>query len=216
MGCAPTRIWRQGTLDRGVWHVSINFDTSNETHQGPPDGTQGYLAACYQNIVDTKPSHFFWSRIRNEVESRIENRKKRNGPNRKSNRLTKEKNIHIPCATLNYYLGWLMGCKVYISYEPFYTNNGAAKFNLLYAISDQTDLLYANFVPTSISPTLYGLLYSVVMFLQQRTKDTGTNNPIDQGVDMYSPWSCCCCCRWVGVALKMTSGRPIKIRIIKY
>ena len=23
------------------------------------------------------------------------------------------------------------------------------------------------------------------MFLQQRTKDTGTNNPIDQGVDMY-------------------------------
>ena len=55
-----------------------------------------------------------------------------------------------------------------------------------YAISDQTSLLYANFVPTLISPTLYGLLYSVVMFLQQRTKDTRTNNPIDQGVNMYS------------------------------
>ena len=41
-------------------------------------------------------------------------------------------------------------------------------------------LLCANSVPTSISPTLYGLLYSVVMFLQQRTKDTGTKNPIDQ------------------------------------
>ena len=38
--------------------MSINLDTSNETHQGPPDGTQGYLAACYQKIVDTKPSHF--------------------------------------------------------------------------------------------------------------------------------------------------------------
>ena len=60
------------------------------------------------------------------------------------------------------------------------------KFNLPYAISDQTGLLCTNFVPTLISPTLYGLLYSVVMFLQQRTKDTRTNNPIDQGVNMYS------------------------------
>ena len=60
------------------------------------------------------------------------------------------------------------------------------KFNLPYAISDQTSLLYANFVPTLINPTLYGLLYSVVMLLQQRTKDTRTNNPIDQGVNMYS------------------------------
>ena len=57
------------------------------------------------------------------------------------------------------------------------------KFNLPYAIADQASLLCANFVPTSISPTLYGLLYSVVMFLQQRTKDAGTNNPIDQDVD---------------------------------
>ena len=38
--------------------MSMNLDTSNETHQGPPDGTQGYLAVCYRNIVDTKPSHF--------------------------------------------------------------------------------------------------------------------------------------------------------------
>ena len=60
------------------------------------------------------------------------------------------------------------------------------KFNLPCAISDQTSLLCANVVPTLISPTLYGLLYSVVMFLQQRTKDTRTNNPIDQGVNMYS------------------------------
>ena len=55
-----------------------------------------------------------------------------------------------------------------------------------YAITDQASLLCANYVPTSISPTLYGLLYCVVMFLQQRTKDTGTNNPIDQDVDRYT------------------------------
>ena len=52
------------------------------------------------------------------------------------------------------------------------------KFNLPYVISDQTSLIYANVVPTLISPTLYGLqLYSAVVFLQQRTKDTRTNNP---------------------------------------
>ena len=74
MGCAPKRIWRPGSLDRGVRHMSINLDTSNETHQGPPDGTQGYLAACYRNIVDTKPSHFFFaeSGIRSNVESKTE------------------------------------------------------------------------------------------------------------------------------------------------
>ena len=38
--------------------MSINLDTSNETHQGPPDGTQGYLAACYGNFVYTKPSRY--------------------------------------------------------------------------------------------------------------------------------------------------------------
>ena len=62
--------------------------------------------------------HIFWSRIRNQIKSRIENRKKTNGPSRKSNRLKKIKKIHIPCATLDYYLGWLMRCNVYVSYEP--------------------------------------------------------------------------------------------------
>ena len=47
MGCAPTRISRPGKTEE--------CDTSNETHQGPPNGTQGYLVACYRNIVDTKP-----------------------------------------------------------------------------------------------------------------------------------------------------------------
>ena len=75
--------------------MSINLDTSNETHQGPPDGTQGYLAACYRNIVDTKPSHF--SNRRSQVGSKIG--KMPNGPNRKFNRLTKKKNPHTLCHT---------------------------------------------------------------------------------------------------------------------
>ena len=58
--------------------------------------------------------HIFWSRIRNQIKSRIENRKKTNGPNRKSNRLKYKKN-HVPCATLDYCLGWLMWCNVYTS-----------------------------------------------------------------------------------------------------
>ena len=38
----------------------------------PPDGSQGYLAACYRNIVDTKPSHFFKteSGARSKVQSK--------------------------------------------------------------------------------------------------------------------------------------------------
>ena len=74
--------------------MSINLDTSNGTHQGPPDGTQGYLAACYRNIFDTKPSQFRSRIRRNQVASRIENRKEPNGSNRRSNQLTKKKIAH--------------------------------------------------------------------------------------------------------------------------
>ena len=76
--------------------MSINLDTSNETHQGPPNGTQAYFAACYRNIVDTKP-HLFEaeSEIRSKVESKTVN--KPNGQNRKSNRLKQEKIPHTLC-----------------------------------------------------------------------------------------------------------------------
>ena len=97
------------------------------------------------------------SRIRNQIESRIENRKEPNRPIRKSNCLTKKK-FHIPCATLNSYLGWLMRCKVALTTKLFTETTLPWKFHLPYAIPDQASLLCANFVPTSISPTLYGLL----------------------------------------------------------
>ena len=51
--------------------MSINLDTSNETHQDPLDGTQEYLAACYRNIVDTKPSHFSMSNIKFGIRSKV-------------------------------------------------------------------------------------------------------------------------------------------------
>ena len=179
--------------------------------------------------------HIFRRWIRNQIECRIKNRKKPNGPNRKSNHLTKKRNsTYLVPGRVITRADWCG--TTFAQASNFLTKTTLPwKFNLPYAIPDQTSLFCANFVPTSISPTLYGLLYSVVMFLQQRTKDTGTNNPIDQDVDMISPWRCCCCCWWccwccwwcccwrwfclwwLGVAPKMKSGRPIKISfIIKY
>ena len=103
--------------------------------------------------------HIIRSWIRNQIESRIENRKEPNGPIRKSNYLTKKKIPHWPCATLNSYLGWLMRCKVALATNLFTETTLPWKFHLPYAIPDQVrSLLCANFVPTSISPTLYGLL----------------------------------------------------------
>ena len=151
--------------------------------------------------------HIFRSRIRNEIESRIEDRKKRNGPNRKSNDLTKEKkSTYLVPHWIITWADWC-GARLALATHLLTWITVQRKFNSPYAISDQTSLLYANFVPTLISPTLYGLLYSAVMFLQQRTKDTRTNNPIDQSVDMYSPRRFCCC-RWLGVAPKMKKVRP--------
>ena len=48
--------------------------------------------------------HIFWSRIRNQIKSRIENRKKTNGPNQKSNRLINKKNPLTLC-----HIGLLLG-----------------------------------------------------------------------------------------------------------
>ena len=79
------------------------------------------------------------SGIRSQVGSKIG--KMPIGPNRKFNRLTKKK-FHIRCATLNYYLGWLMRCKVCFSYEPSYKINGAAEiqFAVRYFRSNESAL----------------------------------------------------------------------------
>ena len=77
MGCASKNLSPSKTEECDMH--PLNHDASNETHQGPPDGAQGYLAACYGIFVYTKPS---WSHfgaefgIRLEFESKI-NRKRR-------------------------------------------------------------------------------------------------------------------------------------------
>ena len=120
------------------------------------------------------------SEIRSQVESKTG--KKRNGPNRKSNRLTKKtKSTYLVPSWIITWADWC-GARFALAMNLFTRITVRRKFNLPYAISDQTSLLCTNFVPTLISPTLYGLLSSVVLFLHQRTKDTITNNPIDQSV----------------------------------
>ena len=120
------------------------------------------------------------SEIRSQVESKTG--KKRNGPNRKSNRLTKKtKSTYLVPSWIITWADWC-GARFALAMNLFTRITVRRKFNLPYAISDQTSLLCTNFVPTLISPTLYGLLSSVVLFLNQRTKDTITNNPIDQSV----------------------------------
>ena len=121
------------------------------------------------------------SEIRSKVESKTVN--KPNEPSRKSNRLKQEK-IPRTLGHVELLLGPIdvVQCLRYLRREPSFKNNVAllaVEFNLPYAIADQRSLPCANFVPTSISPTLYGMLFFVVMFLHQRTKDTGTHNPTD-------------------------------------
>ena len=158
------------------------------------------------------------SEIRSKVESKTVN--KPNGPNRKSNRLKQEK-FHIPCATQKHCITWADWCGAMFALSTPLTfdcsKNNVACRGIQFVVrcyrtrADQAGLPFTNFVPTSISPTLYGMLYSVVMFLHQRTKDTGTHNPTDQDVDDPKNTRCL----W-WVASKMKSGRPIKIKIILY
>ena len=101
MGCAPTRIWRPSTLDRGVWHVSINADTSYETQQGSP----GRYAGIFGGLLTTKPSYLSKPSPESDLKS-----------NRKPEK-----------AEWTEYLGWLMWCNGYISYEPSYKNNVAVQ-----------------------------------------------------------------------------------------
>ena len=76
----------------------------------------------------------FWSRIRNQIKSRIENRKNTNGPNRKSNRLKYKKNPHTLC-----HIGLLLGLidvvqslhklRTLASYKRSVTRNSMHRFS---------------------------------------------------------------------------------------
>ena len=156
------------------------------------------------------------SGIRSQVESKAG--KARSGPNRKLNCLTKKK---YPHTLFHYYLGWLMWRKVCISYEPSYKNNGDAEiqFAVRYFRPNESALYK---LCTNINQPY--LIWAAVLDLSSCSSNKGpiilgqtihreSNRPKRRYV--YSPW-CWCCCRWLGVAPKMKSRRPIKIRITNY
>ena len=162
---------RSVTCVQKPWHLEWNTP-------GSPGRYAGIFGGLLSKHCRYQAFTFFRSRIRNQIASRIESRKKRNGPNRKLNRLTKKKkSTYLVPRWIITWADWC-GARFALTTNLLARITVPRKFNLPYVISDQTSLIYANVVPTLISPTLYGLqLYSAVMFLQQRTKDTRTNNP---------------------------------------
>ena len=90
--------------------------------------------------------HIFRSWTRNQIECRIEDRKKPNGPNRKSNRLIKKTNSTYLVPRWIFYLGWLMWCNVCTSFEPSYENNIAAEIQFAVRYFRPNESVFAKFV----------------------------------------------------------------------
>ena len=100
---ALLRIWRPSKTEEcdmcslNLWHLEWNTPGSPQT-------------ACrdiWRLAIETLSIlslHIFLNRIRSQIESRIENRKKPNGPNRKLNCLKKKKIPHTSC-----HFGLLLG-----------------------------------------------------------------------------------------------------------
>ena len=174
----------------------------------------------WQLAIETSsiPSlHSYRSRIlRNQVASRVENRKEPNGPNRRPNQLTKK---NIPHTLFHYYLGWLIRWKVCISHEPFFQKQRCRRNHNCRTLFQTKQVCFAQtlYQPQSALPYLgYCTLSS---FSSTKGPREGQKNPIDKGVEMCSPWNRSCCWwwrwRWLGVAPKKF-GRPVRIKFIKY
>ena len=186
--------------------VSINHDTSNETHQGPPDGTQGYLAACYRNTFDTKPSQFSKPNPPESGRKPSWKPKRAEWTEPKIYQLTKKK---IPHTLFHYYLGWLIRWKVCITHERCRRNhNCRTKFQTKRVCFAQTLYQHQSALPYLGCCTLSSCSST-------KGPRVGQKKPKDKGVEMYSLWSYCCWWCWLGVAPKKF-GRPIKIKFVKY
>ena len=131
---------RSVTCVHTPWHLEWNTP-------GSPGRYAGYLAACYRNIVDTKPSHFSKPNPESDRKSN-RNRKKPNGPNRKSKSPNKEKkSTYLVPRWIITWADWC-GARFALATNLLTRTTAPRKFNLPYVISDQASLLYANFVPT--------------------------------------------------------------------
>ena len=101
---------RRVTCVHKFWHLEWNTP-----------GSPGRYAGIFGGLLSKHRRYqaFTFCEVESKIRSQVESKtgKKPNGPNRKSNRLTKKKKLHVPGATLSYYLGWLVWYKVYIRYE---------------------------------------------------------------------------------------------------
>ena len=127
--------------------------------------------------ISSIPSlHIFRSGIRNQIVSRIESRKNEEWTEPKIKLPNKEKNPHT---LFHYYLGWLMWCKVCISYEPSYKINVAAEIqSAVRYFRPNESALYK--LCTNINQPY--LIWAAVLDMsscssKQRTNYARTNNP---------------------------------------
>ena len=198
MGCAPTRIWR----------LNETKECDMCPHTRVP---QTVCRDIWQLAIETSsiPSlHIIRSRIRNQ----IENRKEPNEPIRKSNRLTKKKIPRTLCHT-EFLLGLIDVVQSCVSNEPFYEKNVAVEipFAVRYFRPSRSALRK---LCTNINQP-YLIWAAVICRHVPPPKDQWywhpQSNTETKGEDMYIPWRCCW---WLGVAPKMNSGRPIKVKNI--
>ena len=188
MGCAPTRIWCPGSLDRGVSHVSINLSlTPRMKHTRVPRTIRRDIRRLAIETSSIPSLHIFRSRIRNHIASRIENRKKPNGLNRNSNRLSKKRKIHVPCAIIT----WADWCGARFALATKFLTRITWYCNSICRTLFKTKrICFAKRCTNINQPYLIWAVVHCRHVPQQRTEDTRTNNPIDQGVNMYSPRRC--------------------------
>ena len=140
-------------------HIS-QLNTANETHQGLARRYAGIFGGLLSKHLRYRAFTLFeaGSGIKLKVESKTGN--SRMDRYRKSYLPNKEKNSTylVP----HWILTWAdwCGARFALATNLSYKKQRCTwKFHLPYAIPDQASLLCANFVPISISPTLYGLLY---------------------------------------------------------
>ena len=204
--------------DWGVWHVSINLDWHLEWNTpGSPRRYAGIFGGLLSKHLRYQAFTFFEaeSGIRSKVESKAG--REPNRPIRKSNRLTKKKKFHIPCATLNSYLDWLMWC------------NAALATNLLTKKRCRGNSICRTLFQTKrvcFTQTLYqhqsALPYMGCCTLSSCSSIKG---PLILGPTISQTKAYICIVHDVVVVVvyvvvyyapKMKSGRPIKLRIIKH
>ena len=129
--------------------------------------------------------HIFRSRIRNQIASRVEDRKKPNGLNRISNRLTKKKKFHIPGAThVELLLGLIDVVQCLRQPQAFLQNNFDAK--IICRTPFQTErvrVAQTLYQHQSTLPYMGCCTLSSCSSTKLGTNDAWTHNPIDQGVD---------------------------------